>query len=215
MEALQRSGLSFEAGCFPHLKDGGATSVDGRGECSAMNLVVWRCREWFWSDAEVKQAESAVSTSNSLTPSPSFSSSSTATTSKKQNNKEKEKPIKIQHFHYSDLEAATNGFSERKLLGKGSHGYVYKAVMVSSSSFASAPEFIISNNKVDNEIDILSKIQSNNSKLSNWGRRVRLALKTAKEIDTLHSSTPLVIHRDIKSTNVLIDRNFNARLGDQ
>ncbi|QHO15322.1 Pentatricopeptide repeat-containing protein [Arachis hypogaea] len=140
--------------------------------------------------------ESAVSTSNSLTPSPSFSSSSTATISKKQNNKEKEKPIKIQHFHYSDLEAATNGFSERKLLGKGSHGYVYKAVMVSSSSFASAPEFIISNNEVDNEIDILSKIQSNNSKLPNWGRRVRLALQTAKEIDTLHSSTPLVIHRN-------------------
>ncbi|RYR35481.1 hypothetical protein S83_031350 [Arachis hypogaea] len=142
------------------------------------------------------RVESAVSTSNSLTPSPSFSSSSTATISKKQNNKEKEKPIKIQHFHYSDLEAATNGFSERKLLGKGSHGYVYKAVMVSSSSFASAPEFIISNNEVDNEIDILSKIQSNNSKLPNWGRRVRLALQTAKEIDTLHSSTPLVIHRN-------------------
>ncbi|RYR43587.1 hypothetical protein HN51_019711 [Arachis hypogaea] len=161
------------------------------------------------------RAESAVSTSNSLTPSPSSFSSSTATTSKKQNNKEKEKPIKIQHFHYSDLKAATNGFSERKLLGKGSHGYVYKAVMVSSSSFASAPEFIISNNKVDNEIDILSKIQSNNSKLPNWGRMVRLALQTAKKIDTLHLSTPLVIHRDIKSTNVLIDRNFNARLGDQ
>ncbi|XP_025703205.1 uncharacterized protein [Arachis hypogaea] len=137
------------------------------------------------------RAESAVSTSNSLTLSPSFSSSSTATTSKKQNNKEKEKPIKIQHFHYSDLEAATNSFSERKLFGKGSHGYVYKAVMVSSSSFASAPEFIISNNEVDNEIDILSKIQSNNSKLPNWGRRVRLALQTAKKIDTLHSSTPL------------------------
>ncbi|XLR40306.1 hypothetical protein HN51_018475 [Arachis hypogaea] len=114
-----------------------------------------------------------------------------------------------------DLKAATNGFSKRKLLGKGSHGYVYKAVMISSSSFASAPEFIISNNKVDNEIDILSKIQSNNSKFPNWGRRVRLALQTAKKIDTLHSSTPLVIHRDIKSTNVLIDRNFNARLSDQ
>nr|XP_025640686.1 serine/threonine-protein kinase-like protein At3g51990 [Arachis hypogaea] len=129
------------------------------------------------------RVESAVSTFNSLTPSPSFFSSSTTTTSKKQNNKEKEKPTKIQHFHYSDLEAATNGFSKRKLLGKESHGYVYKAVMVSSSSsFASAPEFIISDNEIDNEIDILSKIQSNNSKLPNWGRRVRLALQTAKEM---------------------------------
>lgn len=48
----------------------------------------------------------------------------------------------------------------------------------------------------------------------NWGRRIRLALQTAKAIDTLHSSTPPVIHRDIKSANVLIDQNYNARLGD-
>lgn len=47
-----------------------------------------------------------------------------------------------------------------------------------------------------------------------WGRRIRLALQTAKAVDTLHSSNPPVIHRDIKSANVLIDRNYNARLGD-
>lgn len=43
---------------------------------------------------------------------------------------------------------------------------------------------------------------------------MKLALQTAKAIDTLHSLTPQVIHRDIKSANVLIDRSFNARLGD-
>ncbi|KAK7258203.1 hypothetical protein RIF29_32724 [Crotalaria pallida] len=213
------------------------------------------------------RAESTVSTSNSLSQSSSLSSSST-----KQN---KDKAIKIQHFLYSDLEAATNGFSERKLLGKGSHGYVYKAVLsgkpvavkrpsrphsllpprpttatsLSSSSSCSNNEMMmITNNELDNEIEILSKIQSprlvnlvgftNDSKdrllvvefMSNgtlydvlhssstrplnWGRRIRLALQTAKAIDTLHSSTPPVIHRDIKSANVLIDQNYNARLGD-
>jgi serine/threonine protein kinase len=102
-------------------------------------------------------------------------------------------------------------------------------------------------NEVDNEIDILSKIQSprlvnligftNNlenrllvvefmsngtlyeilhskSRPANWGRRIKLALQTAKAIETLHSCVPPVIHRDIKSANVLIDSNFNARLGD-
>ncbi|XP_027355529.1 serine/threonine-protein kinase-like protein At3g51990 [Abrus precatorius] len=196
------------------------------------------------------RAESAISTFNSSSPSkPS-----------KEKEKEKEKPIKIQEFHYSDLEAATNGFSDRKLLGKGSHGYVYKAVvggrhvavkrpsrphtLLHRPISSSAPEIT---NEVDNEIDILSKIQSprlvnlvgftNDSKdrllvvefmsngtlydvlhssprPPNWGRRIRLALQTAKAIDTLHSSTPPVIHRDIKSANVLIDRSYNARLGD-
>ncbi|TKY67955.1 Serine/threonine-protein kinase protein [Spatholobus suberectus] len=190
------------------------------------------------------RAESAVSTSNSSKPT-----------------KDKEKGIKIQEFQYSDLEAATNGFSDRKLLGKGSHGYVYKAVVrgrpvavkrpsrpnavVPRPVSSSAPEIVTS--EVDNEIDILSKIQSprlvnlvgftndsrdrllvvefmsngtlydvlhSSPRPPNWGRRIRLALQTAKAIDTLHSSTPPVIHRDIKSANVLIDRSYNARLGD-
>ncbi|CAN0863648.1 Serine/threonine-protein kinase-like protein At3g51990 [Linum grandiflorum] len=41
-----------------------------------------------------------------------------------------------------------------------------------------------------------------------------MALQIAKAVDTLHSHNPPIIHRDIKSANVLIDRNSNARLGD-
>ncbi|KAL9296101.1 hypothetical protein ACSQ67_021997 [Phaseolus vulgaris] len=200
------------------------------------------------------RAQSAVSTSDSVS------------SSKPTKDKDKDKTtssIKIQEFHYSDLEAATNGFSDRKLLGKGSHGYVYKAVVhgrpvavkrpsrshhhgvVPRPVSSSAPLEIT--NEVDNEIDILSKIQSprlvnlvgftndsrdrllvvefmsngtlydvlhSSPRTPNWGRRIRLVLQTAKAIDTLHSSTPPVIHRDIKSANVLIDRSYNARLGD-
>lgn len=47
-----------------------------------------------------------------------------------------------------------------------------------------------------------------------WSRRVRLALQVAKAVQFLHSANPPVIHRDIKSSNVLIDQSWNARLGD-
>ncbi|KAJ4966482.1 hypothetical protein NE237_018331 [Protea cynaroides] len=47
-----------------------------------------------------------------------------------------------------------------------------------------------------------------------WSQRIRFALQTSKAVETLHSSNPPVIHRDIKSSNVLLDRNWNARLGD-
>lgn len=47
-----------------------------------------------------------------------------------------------------------------------------------------------------------------------WTMRVHLALQTAKGIFTLHSASPPIIHRDIKSSNVLIDEKWNAKLGD-
>lgn len=164
-----------------------------------------------------------------------------------------ENPIKIQHFDYSDLEAATNGFSDQKLLGKGSHGYVYKAVLRGRHVAVKKPSKNQEvSQEVDNELEILSKIHSprlvnllgfsndskdrllvvefmangtlydvlhfnnsnNNTRVLNWGRRIRLALQVAKALDILHSQMPPIIHRDVKSANVLIDRNFNARLGD-
>ncbi|KAK7352994.1 hypothetical protein VNO80_18426 [Phaseolus coccineus] len=47
-----------------------------------------------------------------------------------------------------------------------------------------------------------------------WNRRVRFAVQVAKAVRELHSSNPPVIHRDVKSSNVLIDEKWNARLGD-
>ncbi|XP_027939834.1 serine/threonine-protein kinase-like protein At3g51990 [Vigna unguiculata] len=47
-----------------------------------------------------------------------------------------------------------------------------------------------------------------------WTARVRFAVQVAKAVRFLHSSEPPVIHRDIKSSNVLIDQKWKARLGD-
>ncbi|XP_057510276.1 serine/threonine-protein kinase-like protein At3g51990 isoform X2 [Actinidia eriantha] len=157
-----------------------------------------------------------------------------------------EKPIKILQFQYSELESATNNFSAAKLLGRGSHGLVYKAVLRGGRPVA-VKKPSSSSTEADNEMEILSSLHSprlvnllgftsnpigrllvvefmsngtlydalhSNPRPPNWGRRIRLSLQTAKAVETLHSSTPQIIHRDIKSANVLIDRSFNARLGD-
>jgi len=60
----------------------------------------------------------------------------------------------------------------------------------------------------------LHDLLHSSSKPPGWTRRFRFALQVAKAVRTLHASNPPVIHRDIKSSNVLIDQDFKARLGD-
>ncbi|XP_048332538.2 serine/threonine-protein kinase-like protein At1g28390 [Ziziphus jujuba] len=55
---------------------------------------------------------------------------------------------------------------------------------------------------------------SSSSRSPGWTRRVRFGLQVAKAVQALHSSNPPVIHRDIKSSNILIDQDWCARLGD-
>ena len=185
------------------------------------------------------KADSAIAI---ISTTPAYPASSSTSRTKQ------EKTIKIQKFNYSDIEAATDGFSDQNLLGKGSHGCVYKAVLRGRHVAVKKPSKGLEiGQEVDSEIEILSKIHSprlvnllgfandtkdrllvvefmsngtlydilhSNSRPPNWGRRIRMALQIAKAVDTLHSQNPPVIHRDIKSANVLIDRNFEARLGD-
>ncbi|KAK6134325.1 hypothetical protein DH2020_031948 [Rehmannia glutinosa] len=49
----------------------------------------------------------------------------------------------------------------------------------------------------------------------NWETRLRVALEAAKGLEYLHEHiTPPVIHRDFKSSNILLDKNFHAKVSD-
>ncbi|KVI11362.1 Concanavalin A-like lectin/glucanase, subgroup, partial [Cynara cardunculus var. scolymus] len=49
----------------------------------------------------------------------------------------------------------------------------------------------------------------------NWMKRLRLALDSAKGLTYLHElANPPIIHRDIKSTNILLDDHLNAKVAD-
>ncbi|KAJ6295393.1 hypothetical protein OIU78_023420 [Salix suchowensis] len=49
----------------------------------------------------------------------------------------------------------------------------------------------------------------------NWYLRLKIALDTARGLEYLHEfCKPVVIHRDLKSSNILLDANFNAKLSD-
>lgn len=48
-----------------------------------------------------------------------------------------------------------------------------------------------------------------------WATRVQIALDSARGLEYIHEhAVPVYIHRDIKSANILIDKNFRAKVAD-
>ncbi|CAN1245294.1 Serine/threonine-protein kinase EDR1 [Linum grandiflorum] len=45
-------------------------------------------------------------------------------------------------------------------------------------------------------------------------RRIKMALDVARGMNCLHSSTPTIVHRDLKSPNLLVDKNWNVKVCD-
>lgn len=51
--------------------------------------------------------------------------------------------------------------------------------------------------------------------LKNWGKRFQIVLDIARGLEYLHHECdPAIIHGDIKPSNVLLDDNFRAKIGD-
>ncbi|KAL7227565.1 hypothetical protein ACSBR1_022428 [Camellia fascicularis] len=51
--------------------------------------------------------------------------------------------------------------------------------------------------------------------LLTWARRYKIAQGLASALFCLHEEwEQCVVHRDVKSSNVMFDSNFNAKLGD-
>lgn len=47
-----------------------------------------------------------------------------------------------------------------------------------------------------------------------WSTRVQVALDSARGLEYIHEHTvPVYIHRDIKSANILIDKNYRGKVG--
>ncbi|KAL0306714.1 UNVERIFIED_CONTAM: putative receptor-like protein kinase [Sesamum radiatum] len=128
-------------------------------------------------------------------------------------------------FTLRDLEIATNRFSAEHVIGEGGYGVVYRGRLVNGQSGQAEKEFRV---EVEAIGHMLVYEYVNNGNLEQWlhgamrqhgtltwEARMKVLLGTAKALAYLHEAIePKVVHRDIKSSNILIDDEFKAKVSD-
>ncbi|CAN4107309.1 unnamed protein product [Withania somnifera] len=147
-------------------------------------------------------------------------------------------------FTMDELSCATENFSPNLLTGVGGHSRVYRAnlenrqlaaVKVLENTRYSEDELfqeveILSNLKHENLIQLVGYCYSKDMqaivynllkdslkqrlKQLNWNTRMQVAIGVARGLEYLHSQTPPIIHRDVKSSNILLSDDCHPQLSD-
>ncbi|KAF3787086.1 Serine/threonine-protein kinase 10 [Nymphaea thermarum] len=135
-------------------------------------------------------------------------------------------PNGCQAFTYEEVMKVTDNFSRK--IGEGGYGPVFHGRLESGQNVAVK---ILStksgqgSQEFQTEVILLSRIHHKNlvsligycrSELSlDWNRRLKVAFGAAQGLDYLHySCNPGIIHRDVKSANILLNEKLEAKIAD-
>ncbi|KAI8537640.1 hypothetical protein RHMOL_Rhmol09G0039900 [Rhododendron molle] len=168
--------------------------------------------------------------------------------------------IEVPSLSLDELKEKTDNFGSKALIGEGSYGRVYyailsngKAVAVKKLDVSAEPESnvefltqvsMVSRLKHENLVELLGYCVEGNLRVLayefatmgslhdilhgrkgvqgaqpgpvlDWMQRVRIAVDAARGLEYLHEKVqPSTIHRDIRSSNVLLFEEFKAKIAD-
>ncbi|XP_059660870.1 putative serine/threonine-protein kinase-like protein CCR3 [Cornus florida] len=73
----------------------------------------------------------------------------------------------------------------------------------------------MSNGSLHDHLHSKNNVQISSSILNSWKMRIKIALDAARGVEYLHNyAVPPIIHRDIKSSNILLGANWTAKVSD-
>ncbi|KAF3958640.1 hypothetical protein CMV_016469 [Castanea mollissima] len=117
-------------------------------------------------------------------------------------------------FDLSCIVAATENFSPTNKLGQGGFGSVYKGLLSNGQQIAEEEKMLIYEYMPNKSLDSFIFDHTRSSFL-NWSKRFEIIIGIARGILYLHQDSRLkIIHRDLKTSNVLLDAEMNPKISD-
>ncbi|KAM7269057.1 hypothetical protein ACFE04_024554 [Oxalis oulophora] len=146
-------------------------------------------------------------------------------------------------FTYEELAEMTGGFSRANILGEGGFGCVYKGTLPTGKIVA-VKQLKAGSGQGEREfraeVEIIGRVHHRHlvylipvsaviafdlilifmyipdpTKVLDWSNRVKIAIGSAKGLAYLHEDChPKIIHRDIKTANILLEDDFEAKVAD-
>ncbi|KAI9383161.1 hypothetical protein POPTR_013G037632v4 [Populus trichocarpa] len=98
---------------------------------------------------------------------------------------------------------ATNNFNSNNCIGKGGYRIVYRAMLPAVYEFIERGSLKMSLSSEEQAMDL------------DWNKRLNVVKGVANALSYLHHDcSPPIIHRDISSSNVLLDLEYEAHVSD-